>query len=240
MKAVVLAAGRGSRLAPLTDDRPKPLVSVGGRPLLLRTIQRVTQLGIPDRDVIIVTGYREEMVTTLLRREGLGCRLVYNPRWFEHNSCQSLWSAREALAGSGFLVMEGDLLFDEKVLPRLLEAPAPAALAVDPTRPAGPEAMKATVAADGHVTALAKQAAPGAAKFLGIARLDAEIGRRVLDDLERFEPEEIAHEHYDHSFHRLAGRGDGPFWAVDVRDCRIIEIDDPRDLARAEAVLASA
>ena len=79
MKAVVLAAGRGSRLAPLTDDRPKPLVSVGGRPLLLRTIQRVTQLGIPDRDVVIVTGYREETVSALLRRESRGAhsRLDY-------------------------------------------------------------------------------------------------------------------------------------------------------------------
>ena len=99
MKAVILADGRGSRLAPLTDDRPKPLVSVGGRPLLLRTIGRVTQLGIPDRDVVIVTGYREEMVSALLRREGLGCRVVYNPRWFDYNSWHSLWVAREALIG---------------------------------------------------------------------------------------------------------------------------------------------
>jgi len=237
MKAVVLAAGRGSRLAPLTDDRPKPLVSVGGRPLLLRTIQRVTQLGIPDRDVVIVTGYREDMVSALLRREGLGCRLVYNPRWFEHNSSHSLWMAREALAGSGFLVAEGDVLFDEKVLPRLLEAPGPATLAVDPRRPAGPDVMKATIADDGRVTALSKR---GTTRFLGIARLDAEIGRLVLDDLERFEAEEITHEHYDHSFHRLAVRGEGPFRAVDVGDCRVIEIDDPRDLARAEAALAQA
>jgi choline kinase len=233
MKAVVLAAGRGSRLAPLTDARPKPLVPVGGRPLLLRTIQRITQLGIPDKDVVLVTGYREEMVSDLIREEGFRCRLVYNPRWFERNSCHSLVVARESLVGGPFLLAEGDVLFDEQVLPRLLAAPGPAALAVDRVVDHHADTMKAELAEDGRVLALSRQAS--GKKYVGIARLDEGIGRRVLDDLERFETEDLTHEHYDHAFHRLAVRGDGPFWGVEVD--RVLEINDPSDLARAEASL---
>lgn len=240
MKAVILAAGRGTRLAPLTDDRPKPLVQVGGRPLLLRTLQRITQVGIADKDIVIVTGYRENMVQDLMRAEGLRCRLVYNPRWFEWNSFYSLVVAREALWGESFLQFEGDVLFDERILPRVLAAPGPAVLAVEMKPRPDAEAMKAVLGADGRIVALSKTEDPAksAGEYVGITRLDAEMGQKVLDDLDLFEAEGITHEYYDHSYHRLASRGEGPFWPADISDCEAIEIDDPRDLARAEALLS--
>ena len=240
MKAVILAAGRGTRLAPLTDDRPKPLVEVGGRPLLLRTLERVQQAGIPHRDVVIVTGYRENMVAELMKREGLACKLVTNPRWYDWNSFYSLAVAKDALAGAPWLQFEGDVLFDDKILPRLLAAPFPGALAVEVKPMPDAEAMKARVTGPDHkIVALSKEEDPAASigEYVGIARVTAEVAKLVFDDLDKFVDEGITHQYYDHSYHRLAERGAAAFHAVDVADCQAIEIDDPKDLANAEKIL---
>lgn len=241
MKAVILAAGRGTRLAPLTDNCPKPMVQVAGRPLILRTLERLAQAGIPDRDVVIVTGYREDMVEALMRAEGLRCKLVFNPHWFDWNSWNSLAVAREVLIGSPFVQLEGDVLFDEQVIPRLIAAARPAALAIEFKPEPDDEAMKAIVDAELRVTALSKtlDAKASVGEYVGVAMLSAEVGRLVFDDYDRFVAEGITHEYYDHSYHRLASTGAAEFYAVDVADCGSIEIDDPSDLRRAEALLAA-
>src|SRR3954471_19572258 len=97
MKAVILAAGMGSRLAPLTNDRPKPMVEVAGRPLLLRAIDRLAAVGITGDDVIVVTGYREDVLRARLAAEGVTVQLVTNPRYSDWNSFYSLLVAKAAV-----------------------------------------------------------------------------------------------------------------------------------------------
>lgn len=241
MRAVILAAGRGSRLAPLTDDRPKPLVAVRGRSLLLRTIDRLREIGVDDRAVVVVTGYREAMITAALASEGLRCEQVFNPRWSEWNSWHSLHVAREALRGEAFLQFEGDVVFDAQVLPRMIAAPSGAALAVEVRPMPDDEAMKAVVDADGVLLELSKtlDAARSIGEYIGITRLDAATGELVFADLARFAAEGITHEYYDHSYHRLAETRAARFGIVDVADCEALEIDDLADLRRAEARLAA-
>src|SRR5262249_55476867 len=84
VKAVVLAAGRGPRLAPLTDDRPKPLVDVGGRPLLYRALDRLAEVGVAGADVVVVGGYRLGVLKAALAAGGFGdATVVDNPRYAE-------------------------------------------------------------------------------------------------------------------------------------------------------------
>lgn len=236
MRAIILAAGRGSRLAPLTDDRPKPLVEVLGRSLLLRTVDRLREAGIEDRDVVIVTGYRADMIEAVMRKEGLRCELVANARWHDWNSFNSLLVARDALRGSDFLQFEGDVVFDERVLPRVLGAPGGAVLAVEVRPMPDEEAMKAVVDDAGALRELSKtlDAARSIGEYVGITRLDAATAELVFDDLARFEAEGITHEYYDHSYHRLAVAGAARFGIVDIADCEALEIDDTVDLRRAE------
>jgi L-glutamine-phosphate cytidylyltransferase len=242
MKAVILAAGMGSRLAPLTNDRPKPMVEVGGRPLLLRALDRLADAGIDRRDVLIVGGYREDVLRACLAREAHPATVVTNPRYDTWNSWYSLVVARSLLLDKAFLVLEGDVLFDEAVLPKMLAADGPALLAVDFRADLDDETMKVVTdgAARPRVRALSKQLdrREAAGEYIGITRIDASVTGNLFDDLARFEAENITHEYYDHSFHRLASRGEVPFFTCDVSDCVTMEIDDVRDLARAEGLLA--
>lgn len=227
----------GSRLAPLTSDRPKPMVEVAGRPLVLRALDRLAAVGITGRDVIVVSGYREDVLHARLAAEGYDVELVTNPRYSDWNSFYSLLVAREAVGDAPFLTLEGDVLFDEEVLPRLLAAGGVAQLAVELSERCDAEAMKVQVDLAGRVRALAKELDPATSvgEFIGIARFDRDAGRKVFADLARFVDEGITHQYYDHSYHRLAERGELAIELVDISDRLSMEIDDLADLARAEA-----
>ena len=239
MKAVILAAGVGSRLAPLTNDRPKVLVEVLGRSFLLRQLDLLTRAGIPSRDVVIVGGYREGRLREELARGGHACTVVVNERYEAWNNFYSLLVAEPALAGEDFLQLDGDVLLDEQVLPRMLAAPGEALLAVDRREDLDEETMKVQLEA-GRVVAIAKPLDPArcAGEYIGVTKLSAAAARRVFEELARFPGEGLTHEYYEHAFHRLSADGRVPFGIVDVHDCTVLEIDTVEDLRRAEALLA--
>src|SRR5512141_1098124 len=112
MKALILAAGVGSRLAPLTNDRPKVLVDVLGRSFLFRQLDQLARAGIPSEDVVVVGGYRIGMVEKELARGGYRCTVVNNDRYEPWNNFYSVVVAQPALAGHPFLQLDGDVLLD--------------------------------------------------------------------------------------------------------------------------------
>lgn len=123
LRALILAAGRGVRLRPLTDDRPKCLVRVGGRALLDWQLAALRAAGIAD--VAIVTGWCGARV----RRRGL-VRFV-NRAWRRTNMVASLLCARSWLAAEPCLVVYGDVVHHPDVLRRLAAARDDVAIAYD-------------------------------------------------------------------------------------------------------------
>ncbi|MBX3158283.1 MAG: phosphocholine cytidylyltransferase family protein [Deltaproteobacteria bacterium] len=238
MKALILAAGVGSRLAPLTNDRPKALVDVLGRSFLLRQLDRLAAAGIAARDVVIVGGYRVDQLRATLAREGLPCTVVLNERYAEWNNFYSVLAAEKALAGHAYVQLDGDVILDEKLLPRLLAAPGEVALAVDVRPELDEETMKVRLA-DGRAAAISKQLDPAtcAGEYIGITKLSAAASTAVFAELARFPAEGLTHEYYEYAFDRLMSSGRVPFSIVDVHDCSVLEIDTVADLAVAEDIL---
>ncbi|GAA5496661.1 hypothetical protein Rhal01_02846 [Rubritalea halochordaticola] len=117
MKLIILAAGKGERLWPLTKDTPKPLIEVSdGVTLLEEQLHRVSDSGIFD-EVVVVTGYLADKLDSRIDQidhEGLELRTIYNPFFDCSNNLASLWIAREAM-DSDFMVTNGDNLFDASV-----------------------------------------------------------------------------------------------------------------------------
>lgn len=110
MRAVVLAAGEGTRLRPLTSDRPKCLVELAGRTLLHWQLAALAEAGVDD--VTIVTGYRAEQIT-------VGTRRVHNAHYADTNMVASLMCARAAFDwGDDVLIAYGDIVYE----PRLINA----------------------------------------------------------------------------------------------------------------------
>ena len=115
MKAILLAAGQGSRLLPLTLSAPKCLVPVGGRAILDHQLDACAAVGIEA--AVVVGGYRIEQVAEhLAARSGrIATNLIFNPFWAVASSIGSVWAAREHLRGP-FALMNGDTLFDPAIV----------------------------------------------------------------------------------------------------------------------------
>jgi CTP:phosphocholine cytidylyltransferase-like protein len=117
--AIVMAAGLGSRMRPLTDTIAKPLVKVGGRPLIETVIGALEERGVAD--ICIVVGYRKEQFSYLPEKYG-NVRLVENPEYSTKNNIGSLAVAADAMANSDCFVCEADLFVpSERLLCRPLE-----------------------------------------------------------------------------------------------------------------------
>ncbi len=122
MKTIILSAGQGKRLLPLTATRPKCLLPICGKTLLEWQIDELRACGLPE--ITVVTGYRTDKVQELLfRRYGAGgVKTLFNPAYDKTDNLVSCWAAREEMTGD-FILLNGDTLFHATVLESLLKAP---------------------------------------------------------------------------------------------------------------------
>jgi choline kinase len=241
MKAVILAAGLGKRLAAVSGGLPKCLVPVAGRSILDRMIDRLVQAGLTD--IVVVTGHRREDIERHLDRsqvpEARRAARVFNPRYADWGNFHSLLVAEEACGADGLVKLDADVVMDEHLLPALLAAPGPAALAVDVRDGLGEEEMKARVDARGVVVELNKHIDPARAvgESVGIDRVDAELAPRMWNELRRLIDLGETDEYYERAYELLIEQG-VPFHYADVSRSRWCEVDNADDLAAAESMLA--
>lgn len=122
MKAIILAAGTGSRLRPMTDDRPKCLVPLKGTPLLEYQLQALRQCGV--RNILLVTGYMSEALASY------NLPRYQNPRFESTNMVHSLFCAEEEF-DDDLLICYGDIIYEPRVLQALLASEAEFSVVVD-------------------------------------------------------------------------------------------------------------
>jgi choline kinase len=122
LKAIILAAGEGTRLRPYTLERPKCLVEVEGRSLLDRQLAVLEAEGIER--IVLISGYRAEM----LARPGIESRI--NPRYAETNMVWTLFCAEKDLEGD-VLLCYGDIVYSKEILQALLRSKADIAVTID-------------------------------------------------------------------------------------------------------------
>jgi choline kinase len=131
LTGLVLAAGMGKRLAPLTDERPKGLLDLGGRSLLARLLDGLQAAGV--HETVLVVGYRQEMIRAALgsSHRGMPLRYAVNPK-FEKGPRLSLWAGRAEFERDDVVLADGDVLFAPPLLERVVRAPAPSVFLGEP------------------------------------------------------------------------------------------------------------
>jgi choline kinase len=124
LKALILAAGQGTRLRPFTDDRPKCLVELAGRPLLARQVSTLRSVGITD--ITVVSGYRADQIAAA------GYASCVNPRFASTNMVSTLFCAEHLMDETqDLLICYGDIIYEKRVLAALTQVDAPVALVID-------------------------------------------------------------------------------------------------------------
>ena len=110
MRAILLAAGMGTRLRPLTLETPKSLIEINGKPLLERQVEFLKEKGI--NEIIVVTGYLNEKFEYL--KEKYGVKLVFNDKYDIYNNIYSMYLVREYLADS--YVIDADVYINRNFI----------------------------------------------------------------------------------------------------------------------------
>lgn len=236
MKGVVLAAGPGRRLHPLTQALPKTLLPLSDECTILDVaLANLSSVGLEE--IVVVTGFAAERVeerrTDMERRYGVRLELAYNDRAEEWNNAYSLWLAREAFR-DGALLVNGDTVHPVSVEESLLEARGPdVLLAIDDEKHLGKEEMKVSLDEDNGVRRISKEIDPASAEgeYIGVALIEPSAGKRLADALEATWRRNPAL-YYEDGFQELVDGGGqisvAPIGAVDW-----VEVDDHDDLARA-------
>jgi len=131
MKAVVIAAGEGTRLRPLTEDKPKGMVEVAGQPILTHCFERLVELGADE--LIVVVGYKKEKIVSHYDDEFRGVPITYTHQREPKGIAHALLTAEEHI-DDDFMLMLGDNIFDanlQDVVNRQQESRADAAFLVE-------------------------------------------------------------------------------------------------------------
>lgn len=166
MKAILLCAGRGSRLDPLTADKPKCLVEVGGAAILDHQIAALHACGI--HEIVVVAGYRCDSIIDHVARHPFerGIDIAYNPHWATSNSIGSVWAARAHLRNP-FVLVNGDTIFTPDLLARALRNVECGVNLLIERSSAAADDMRVGVA-DGRIAAVGKGLDDAAFRSLGI------------------------------------------------------------------------
>jgi choline kinase len=232
--AIILAAGVGSRLRPLTDDRPKCLVSLGGETILHRAVRVLHEAGVAR--VIVSTGYLADTVREALSGAPLEVTFVHNPDYATTQNVVSLARALAALRpGEAFVKLDGDVVFARPVLDALFAAPGEAAVAVDRSGQLGAEEMKVLVER-GRVRRFGKGLDPRRAhgESIGIEWFEpaaaARVAAAIASAVGRGRTDVYYEDVYNDVLDAVA------MSAVEVPGDAWTEVDDVDDLARARAM----
>jgi choline kinase len=237
VKGLILAAGMGTRLLPLTADRPKPLVHVGDVTLLGRLIDQCASIGLDE--VIVVTGYKHEFVVAWLEAHPtpVPVQTVYNESYDSLNNAHSVLVARNALEGAGFVKFDGDLVMDTGLLERLVASSWRTAAVVDTGEEVDAEAMKVILKEDGSIAAFGKWLSldKSSGESIGVEKLAAEDTPPFFDAIE-----EIVHSqgrsdaYYEDVYHAILG-DTWSMGAVQTDGLRWSEVDTVQDLEAARS-----
>ncbi|WP_294189290.1 NTP transferase domain-containing protein [uncultured Sphingomonas sp.] len=237
MRAIILSAGRGSRLLPLTDLMPKCLVPVGGRAILDHQLHALAEAGV--REAVVVAGYRHDQVGAHLatHRPPLAVTLRFNPFWAVSSSIGSVWATRDVL-DKAFCLLNGDTTLTGPILARALAHAggydrAGVGLVVEPIARADTDDMLVRVEG-GRVVAVSKALAPTTVthRSLGVIVAGAQSGYLPVLDRVIAGADGINAYHHD-VVAALATQG--AVHAIVEESGGWVEIDQPEDVERWNA-----
>ena len=239
LQAVILAAGKGTRLRAKTDDLPKAMIEIEGKPLLEYSLDALIENGITD--VILVVGFRHETITQRFGTDyrGLKIRYVLNDNYAGSGSMYSLALVKDLIEDE-ILLMESDLLYESRAIFLLLEGGHPNSILVAGLSGSGDEVYICTndkqeiTELGKNIPVNSKENAIG--ELAGISRFQRQFLQFVFNNAqEDFQNGNINY-HYEECVFRTSQQTI-PIHAVPGKDLAWIEIDTAADLQKAKELI---
>ncbi len=236
--ALLLAAGTGTRLRPLTRNAPKCLTEVGGRPILDRLIHNLRANGITR--LVVVLGHQGDQIREFLAHRAGDMRVdyVFNPDYRTTNNLYSLWLARQQIQ-EPFLLVESDLVFEARMLDDMVY---PDRIAISRLRP-WMNGTTVVLGVDNRVTAFRTDCVQyndmPSHKTVNLYSLSLKTWQMMEERLSRYVADGQLGIYYETVFADMVADGSLAFDAVFFDADRWYEVDTLADLDAAEALFGS-
>jgi L-glutamine-phosphate cytidylyltransferase len=234
-KAIILSAGKGSRLLPLTEDRPKCLIELNGKSLLEWQLDSLSANGVEE--IVIVTGFRDDMVDAVAATRS-GVRTLFNPFYHVADNLGSVWLARGEF-DRDVLLLNGDTLVSRALVARVLgEGTAPITVTVDEKDDYDADDMKVLREGD-RLLRIGKALEAGSynAESIGFLAFRGEGARLFTDQVERMmHTSEGTRRWYLRAIDALAPTAD--IRTLSIKGAQWQEVDFPEDVEKAKALTA--
>lgn len=224
LQTVILAAGMGSRLG---RSLPKPLTELSdGRTIMRQQHDNIRAAFGDDARITTVVGYRAETVVEAFP----DVDYVYNERYDQTNTSKSLLRALKATGKGGVLWMNGDVVFDPRILGRAIELIArEQSFVTVNTAKVSDEEVKYTVTAEGYINALSKTVRGGIGEAVGINYISAADKRALVAQLGRVDDQD----YFERGLELAIAENGLLLEPLDISDLYAVEVDFAEDLERA-------
>ena len=238
MKAIILAAGIGSRISPLTDNCPKSLLKIYDKTILEMMISHIQDCHI--NDIVFVTGYLEEQIKEYVNINfpDLKAYFVTNEKYAETNTGFSLLLAKDFVENSDFIKFDADVVFDKEILKKLIECPYENALCIDKNIHLDAEEIKVIIDDKNKILKASKTVDPQKAigESIGIEKIGKNTAKLLFQELEEVMKDKKNHqEYYEVAYERLIKKGES-FHALDITGLVWVEIDTKEDFELAKNI----
>jgi choline kinase len=233
MKAVILAAGRGTRIRSVHGEHPKCLIEVENTTILDHQLEALSMVGI--NDVTIVVGYEKEQIIAHVNARKLLTQRIHfidNPAFAITNNIYSLWLALDWLRGQSFIVLNADVIFDPQILDLAVRPHAPISMIVDPLW--RDETMKVVIL-DDQVIRMSKKISREefSGTYIGITVFSKAVQNNFFRKMQDVIAAGRVNEFFNVAVQELANEG-VPIGSTSTDGLPWAEIDDPVDLMFAQ------
>jgi len=232
LKFVILAAGEGKRLKPLTSDRPKAMVEVLGKPLVQWQLEALSNLGVPRDEVVVIGGFGYDKLKEFLTGK---VQVLYNPYWSAANNVLTVYYALEQL-NDDIAIINSDVIAEEAVYALLHPDNEPYAV-VDGGVDAAEEEMKVKLE-NGKIVLFSKRIDPSESvgEYIGLSYIPRRLRGKMLSIIEGMWNRGELDRWYEDAFNILCETV--PMTPVFCTGMLWTEIDTHEDLERAKQIAA--
>lgn len=241
MKAIILAAGLGSRLSSLTAKKPKPLIKIYGVPIIQYQIENYLDAGLDEKSIFIVAGYKYDIVFNFIKNYYSDINVIKNPNYDITNNMFSLHLALKNCStdtSSSILISNGDCIYDPLIIQELVNSDESPLVACDKSC-YNNESMK-IIANDCRISSISKSipSEKAYAVSIDLYRLDTNSVKGLVDIIDYYvNVKKELNLWTEVALNDLFKKID--FKPMDISGLKWVEIDNMSDLARADRLFSN-
>lgn len=230
MRYIILAAGKGTRLNPLTYNYPKCLYKLDDNTSVLQRMVYLIKNSDIEAEIIVIVGFMDKDVVDEIQ----GVHFIKNPFYEVTNSIASLWFIREKLCEE-IVIINGDIVTDEKLIRDIITKPTdrPAVLMDSSIKKDGDYNVQ--VSGD-HVVIMSKEIKNYSGEYAGITKLDKKSALLLKNEIEKMVSDGYYDQWYENALVQLIFRNNFKLHYIDISNYNWTEIDDVNDLVFAKKI----